>query len=335
MENDKQPKSIFSKKITENKKIQITTDSKQTYSIDDRILLDISPQQNPSVQQSNIYTEVDLEQICSIDDAILHIKTKPWQREIVYNSILKNKIYPNVDDFLELISLYMESCDYKKAYNLCELAIERFATSLDLYLSIIEISLHLDNPVMYAGYYLDNILCSDMKHWKKKDFKVIYNFFFKIINDNRLVTDEKIREILQNFFLKSQKVFRKMQKLFYGDEDGYYYEAKLLIAIGKGKEARHLLEEVIFYPLNAEIDSLRILQCPKCCRLWIENFRHVSGSINELEHVVNKGFNDSIMSDEYENFQFFKTWKSRFTYSDMLQEIVPLEINNKNNNKKE
>ena len=316
MENDNQPKSIFTKKITEkteNNKIQLTTDSKQTYSIDDRILLDISPQQNPFVQQSNIYTEVNLEQICSIDDAILH----------------------NVDNFLELISLYMEFGDYKKAYNLCELAIERFTASLDLYLSIIEISLHLDNPVMYAGYYLDNILCSDMKHWKKRDFKVIYNFFFKIINDNRLVTDEKIREILQNFFLKSQKVFREMQKLFYGDEDGYYYEAKLLIAIGKGKEARHLLEEVIFYPLNAEIDSLRMLQCPKCCRLWIENFRHVSGSINELEHVVNKGFNDSIMSDEYENFQFFKTWKSRFTYSDMLQEIVPLEINNKNNNKKE
>ena len=322
MENDKQSKSI------ENPKIQITTDSKQTYSIDDRILLYISPQQNPFVQQSNIYTEVNLEQICSINDAILHI-------EIVYNSILKNKLYPDEDYFLELINFYMEFRDYKKAYNLCKLAIERFANSLDLYLSIIEISLHLDDPVKYAGYYLDNILCSDMKHWKKRDFYVIYNFFFKIINSNRLVTNEKKRKILQDLFQKSQKVFKEMQKLFYGDEDGYYYEAKLLIAIGKGKEARHLLEEVIFYPLNAEIDSLRLLQCPKCCRLWIENFRQVSGSINELEHVVNKGFNDSIMSDDYENFQFFNTWKSRFTYSDMLQEIVPLEINNKNNNKKE
>ncbi len=108
------------------------------------------------------------------------------------------------------------------------------------------------------------------------------------------------------YYENAKKAAIEMQKSFYGREDGHLAEARLLILVGRRDEARLQLEELIFNPYDPEKDSSRDLRCPKCCRLWMTEFKDYSGNQGKVYQVVAKGF---LEAEDKEDVAFFNHQK--------------------------
>ena len=241
-------------------------------------------QDNPE-RTERYYNEAALDSVLSVDDAVYKVLSNPSQRTAIVNRVLNDKIRGNADQFHLLIELNKHYRDYELAYNLCRYAIGLTDSPL-LYTDIIEISTNFDNPIHYGDAYIKRILDDpQMQLWDLRLFWAVYNYFFKLVDDNR------INGIREEFYEKAIDTAAGMQKYFKAYEDGYFAEANLLICAGKRERAKRKLEEWIFTPIDAEIDPDHYLRCPKCCILWLKNFREYSLSLSEM--IVDKGYVDS------------------------------------------
>lgn len=88
------------------------------------------------------------------------------------------------------------------------------------------------------------------------------------------------------------------------NENGYYWFAKLLLGANRRDEAKVFLRQSIYDPPEPRRDTLARLRCPKCCKLYLEEFR---GSISfiQLEEIIVKGLNDCIVFKEDENSEYY------------------------------
>lgn len=247
----------------------------------------------------NYYNGDSLDTVYSVEAAIYKVISRPYQLKQVVNYIVSRRIHGSPDSFHLLIDLCKEHGDYEEALKLCKFALSRI-DSLILYTDIIEIGTHFENPIRYCGTYLERLLRSDRTHWDLRLFWAVYTCFYSLVANNL------IGEIDVEYYENAKEAAIGMQKSFYGREDGHLAEARLLILVGRRDEARLQLEELIFNPYDPEKDSSRDLRCPKCCRLWMTEFKDYSGNQRKLYHVVAKGF---LEAEDKEDVAFFNHQK--------------------------
>lgn len=247
----------------------------------------------------NYYNEDSLDTVYSVEAAIYKVISRPYQLKQVVNYIVSRRIHGSPDSFHLLIDLCKEHGDYEDALKLCKFALSRI-DSLILYTDIIEIGTHFENPIRYCGTYLERLLRSDRTHWDLRLFWAVYTYFYSLVANNL------IGGIDVEYYENAKEAAIGMQKSFYGREDGHLAEARLLILVGRRDEARLQLEELIFNPYDPEKDSSRDLRCPKCCRLWMTEFKDYSGNQRKLYQVVAKGF---LEAEDKEDVTFFNHQK--------------------------
>ena len=247
----------------------------------------------------NYYNEDSLDTVYSVEAAIYKVISRPYQLKQVVNYIVSRRIHGSPDSFHLLIDLCKEHGDYEDALKLCKFALSRI-DSLILYTDIIEIGTHFENPIRYCGTYLERLLRSDRTHWDLRLFWAVYTCFYSLVANNL------IGGIDVEYYENAKEAAIGMQKSFYGREDGHLAEARLLILVGRRDEARLQLEELIFNPYDPEKDSSRDLRCPKCCRLWMTEFKDYSGNQRKLYQVVAKGF---LEAEDKEDVAFFNHQK--------------------------
>ena len=247
----------------------------------------------------NYYNEDSLDTAYSVEAAIYKVISRPYQLKQVVNYIVSRRIHGSPDSFHLLIDLCKERGDYEEALKLCKFALSRI-DSLILYTDIIEIGTHFENPIRYCGTYLERLLRSDRTHWDLRLFWAVYTCFYSLVANNL------IGGIDVEYYENAKEAAIGMQKSFYGREDGHLAEARLLILVGRRDEARLQLEELIFNPYDPEKDSSRDLWCPKCCRLWMTEFKDYSGNQRKLYQVVAKGF---LEAEDKEDVAFFNHQK--------------------------
>lgn len=247
----------------------------------------------------NYYNKDSLDTVYSVEAAIYKVISRPYQLKQVVNYIVSRRIHGSPDSFHLLIDLCKEHGDYEDALKLCKFALSRI-DSLILYTDIIEIGTHFENPIRYCGTYLERLLRSDRTHWDLRLFWAVYTCFYSLVANNL------IGGIDVEYYENAKEAAIGMQKSFYGREDGHLAEARLLILVGRRDEARLQLEELIFNPYDPEKDSSRDLRCPKCCRLWMTEFKDYSGNQRKLYQVVAKGF---LEAEDKEDVAFFNHQK--------------------------
>lgn len=247
----------------------------------------------------NYYNDDSLDTVYSVEAAIYKVISRPYQLKQVVNYIVSRRIHGSPDSFHLLIDLCKEHGDYEEALKLCKFALSRI-DSLILYTDIIEIGTHFENPIRYCGTYLERLLRSDRTHWDLRLFWAVYTCFYSLVANNL------IGGIDVEYYENAKEAAIGMQKSFYGREDGHLAEARLLILVGRRDEARLQLEELIFNPYDPEKDSSRDLRCPKCCRLWMTEFKDYSGNQRKLYQVVAKGF---LEAEDKEDVAFFNHQK--------------------------
>lgn len=251
----------------------------------------------------NYHNEDSLESMYSIEAAIYRVISKPHQLSKIVERVINEKMHGGADSFHALIEICKVCGNYKDAFKLCKLALERIDNSLLLYTDIIEISTHFENPMRYCGLYLKRVLHSDRTHWNLRLFRVVYELFYTLV-ENALISG-----VNYEYYEKAREAAIGMQA-FHGVEDGYYAEAQLLILVGKRDEARLRLEDLIFNPYEPEKDASRDLECPKCCRLWITEFKDFYGDKRMTYYVVIKGLRES---EAREDELFFTRQKEHLT----------------------
>ena len=262
---------------------------------------------DPQVLSDNYHNESSPDSIYSVDAAIYRVISKPHQLGAIVERVVNGKVHGDADSFHTLIDICRKCGNYEDAFNLCKLALERIDNSLLLYTDIIEISAHFENPIKYCRIHLKKVLRSDRAHWNLWLFRAVYELFYTLVANNL------IRGINYEHYEKAREAAIGMQN-FYGVEDGYFAEARLLILIGKREEARLLLEDLIFNPYDPEKDSSRDLRCPKCCRLWITEFKDFYGDKRMIYHTVVKGF---LESETEEDVAFFNRQRER-----LIQQLI-------------
>lgn len=285
------------------------------YADGDKFVSSIEP-----VIRSKVFDETTPSAIYSIEEAILRIKMYPHLRRSIVYDVLKNEAHGSAESFHLLIGFCRCVGDILAAYSVCEYAINRIKNSFILFADIIEISTDLEDPEYYCGIYIKKVESSNHKYWNLKLFTALFNYYYKRIDGDLLEKGLQIEA-----FTKARTLASEMQTVFYGKEDGYSAEARLLLLVGKRDEARTTLEEWIFYPLDPEKDVNRDLQCPKCCQLWIENFREYSGDWRRIEHVISKGLFDS---EEDKDVNYFLNWKKRLDFRQRIQNSILFQDNN-------
>lgn len=247
----------------------------------------------------NYYNEDSLDTVYSVEAAIYKVISRPYQLKQIVNYVVSRRIHGSPDSFHLLIDLCKERGDYEEALKLCKFALSRI-DSLILYTDIIEIGTHFENPIRYCGTYLVRLLRSDRTHWDLRLFWAVYTCFYSLVANNL------IGGIDVEYYENAKEAAIGMQKSFYGREDGHLAEARLLILVGRRDEARLQLEELIFNPYDPEKDSSRDLRCPKCCRLWMTEFKDYSGNQRKVYQVVAKGF---LEAEDKEDVAFFNHQK--------------------------
>lgn len=233
----------------------------------------------------NYHQEDSLESVHSVEAAVYRVQLNPHQLSKIVERVIDEKVHGGAKAYHKLIEACKECGDYEDALKLCKLALRRI-DSLLLYTDIIEISIHFENPIRYCGNYLRKVLHSDRKHWDLRLFSAVYELFYT------LVANALVSGVNYEYYENARAAAIGMQS-FYGVEDGYYAESQLLILLGKRDEARSRLEQVIFNRYDPEKDSSRDLECPKCCRLWITEFKDFYGDRRMTNYVVTKGLNES------------------------------------------
>jgi len=166
---------------------------------------------------------------------------------------------------------------------------------------------------MYCAQYVDKLLNSERKYWDLRLYIVLIRYFYQIIENNILNGFQK------ELFEKAIQIALDMQKRYKGDEAGYLAQVKLLMLTGSRDEARQLLEEWIFSPLDPKVDTRRVLQCPKCCRIWIEEFQNVYGNQNMKDHIIKKGL---IESEEPDDKAFFYAQKIQMDERHRIEQSI-------------
>ena len=247
----------------------------------------------------NYYNEDSLDTVYSVEAAIYKVILRPYQLKQIVDYVVSKGIHGNPNSFHLLINLCKERRDYEEALKLCRFALSRI-DSLILYTDIIEIGMHFENPIRYCGTHLGRVLRSDRTHWDLRLFWAVYTCFYM------LVANKLIGGIDVEYYDNAKEAAIGMQKSFYGREDGYLAEARLLILVGRRDEARLRLEDLIFNPYDPKKDSSRDLRCPKCCRLWMTEFKDYSGDQQKVYQVVAKGF---LESEDKEDIAFFNHQK--------------------------
>lgn len=232
-----------------------------------------------------------LESIYSVEAAIYRVISKPHQLSKIVERVINEKMHGGVESFHLLIEICKVCGNYEEAFKLCKLALRRINNSLLLYTDIIEISTHFENPIRYCGIYLKKVLHSDRTHWNLQLFRALYELFY-ILVENTLISG-----VNYEYYEKAKEAAIGMQA-FHGMEDGYYAEARLLVLVGKRDEARLRLEDLIFNPYEPEKDSSRDLECPKCCRLWITEFKDFYADKQMTYYVVIKGLLESEVKED-------------------------------------
>ena len=255
--------------------------------------------------------EDSLDTIYSVEAAIYRVISRPYQLKKIVDYIVSRRIHGSPDSFHLLIGLCKEYGDYEEAFKLCKLALSRIDNSLLLYTDAIEIGVHFENPIRYCGTYIERLLCTDRTHWDLRLFWAVYKYFYTLVANNL------IRGINVEYYENAKEAALGMQnkQRFYGREDGHLAEARLLILVGRRDEARLQLEELIFNPYDPEKDSSRDLRCPKCCRLWMTEFKDYTGNQRKVYQVVAKGF---LEAEDNEDVAFFNHWKD-FLIQQLIQ----------------
>lgn len=247
----------------------------------------------------NYYNEDSLDTVYSVEAAIYKVISRPYQLKQIVDHVVSRRIHGSPDSFHLLIDICKERGDYEEALKLCKFALSRI-DSLILYTDIIEIGTHFENPIRYCGTYLGRLLRSDRTHWDLRLFWAVYTCFYSLVANNL------IGGIDVGYYENAKEAAIGMQKSFYGREDGHLAEARLLILVGRRDEARLQLEELIFNPYDPEKDSSRDLRCPKCCRLWMTEFKDYSGNQRKVYQVFAKGF---LEAEDKEDVAFFNHQK--------------------------
>lgn len=203
----------------------------------------------------NYYNEDSLDTVYSVEAAIYKVILRPYQLKQIVDYVVSKGIHGSPNSFHLLINLCKERRDYEEALKLCRFALSRI-DSLILYTDIIEIGMHFENPIRYCGTHLGRVLRSDRTHWDLRLFWAVYTCFYM------LVANKLIGGIDVEYYDNAKEAAIGMQKSFYGREDGYLAEARLLILVGRRDEARLRLEDLIFNPYDPKKDSSRDLRCP-------------------------------------------------------------------------
>ena len=269
-------------------------------------------QKNPD-RNEKYWEEIDHNPVVSIDDAIVRIQLHSTQCRMVLDEIIRRGVYGRVSAFHRLIELFSQYNDYEGAYIICIYALGIFENSRDLFADIIEISLNSAEPEMYCAQYVDKLLNSERKYWDLRLYIVLIRYFYQIIENNILNGFQK------ELFEKAIQIALDMQKRYKGDEAGYLAQVKLLMLTGSRDEARQLLEEWIFSPLDPKVDTRRVLQCPKCCRIWIEEFQNVYGNQNMKDHIIKKGL---IESEDPDDKAFFYAQKIKMDERHRIEQSI-------------
>lgn len=238
------------------------------------------------------YEEDSILAVYSIDHAIQCVLSKPHRLRQIVNIVIDNNLHGDDKSFHKLITICKELNDYDDAHHLCRFALGSFATegydSLLLDTDIIEIGITYENPVRKCESYVEKVLNISREHWDLSLFNAVFEYYYKLISYT------KNKEIFFPFYEKAKTITLDMQTFFLWDEDGYYDRARLLILVGEKEEAKRLLESWIDdYPPDIERDTCHYLRCPKCCRLWIEEFKESNGNARFLRKVLFKGARES------------------------------------------
>ena len=222
----------------------------------------------------NYYNEDSLDTVYSVEAAIYKVILRPYQLKQIVDYVVSKGIHGSPNSFHLLINLCKERRDYEEALKLCRFALSR-----------------IDSLILYTDI---------RTHWDLRLFWAVYTCFYM------LVANKLIGGIDVEYYDNAKEAAIGMQKSFYGREDGYLAEARLLILVGRRDEARLRLEDLIFNPYDPKKDSSRDLRCPKCCRLWMTEFKDYSGDQQKVYQVVAKGF---LESEDKEDIAFFNHQK--------------------------
>lgn len=257
--------------------------------------------------------------IDSVESAIYRVIEDPRQLNMIVDCVISEKLHGSADSFHALIVKCEEKGDYRRALKLCRFALRRVKHSPMLYADIVEISIHFENPVRYCDKYLSKLLCSNKAYWDLRIFEVVYKYFYNLVAINL------IDGINSEYYENAKETAIGMQDIFHGREDGHLAEVKLLILVGKRNEARLRLENLIFNPYDPEKDSDRDLRCPKCCRLWIKEFKDFSGNEEKVYRVIARGLQGAEDKDDIRFFVLQKdllrqrlNWSEQHSKSDSM-----------------
>ena len=140
----------------------------------------------PFLKKHRITSEEAIDPLLSVDDATSRLKLNPRLRGEIANSVLKNEIHGNPQAYHQLIKLYIKCKDYENAYKICKYAINTTAGAPLLYTDLIEVCTYFEDPVNRCGDYIDILLKSDRKHWDRRLFWVVFEYFHSLVKNNLL-----------------------------------------------------------------------------------------------------------------------------------------------------
>lgn len=171
------------------------------------------------------------------------------------------------------------------------------------------------------AYYLIQQIVKDKnakRYMSIKMYSTICEYYLKRL-ENAPWRDKEGIFFTEGVFWASEMI--SFQKT---NEKGYFLLASFLLNANKRDEAETLLRSSIYDPPEPGRDSFARLQCPKCCKLYLEEFRG-SISLNQLEEIITKGLRDCIVftsgeGSEYNEYKIF--------FQDQLQKIYDVQKSN-------
>lgn len=171
------------------------------------------------------------------------------------------------------------------------------------------------------AYYLIQQIVKDKnakRYMSIKMYSTICEYYLKRL-ENAPWRDKEGIFFTEGVFWASEMI--SFQKT---NEKGYFLLASFLLNANKRDEAETLLKSSIYDPPEPGRDSFARLQCPKCCKLYVEEFRG-SISLNQLEEIITKGLRDCIVftsgeGSEYNEYKIF--------FQDQLQKIYDVQKSN-------
>ena len=157
----------------------------------------------------------------------------------------------------------------------------------------------------FARYLIKKITCDESakRYMSVKMYSTICEYYFKQLENAPWRDKGGVLYSEGTFWANKLIEFQKT------NENGYFWLAKFFLGVNRRDKAKEFLRKSIYDPPEPKRDTLARLRCPKCCKLYLEEFR---GSISfiQLEEIIVKGLNDCIVfkeeeSSEYNDYETF------------------------------